>query len=149
MKILTPLVAALVAVFGVGTTSCSKKPSTDRALDEAVKALAQPDPGQQASPVVGQTPAPPPATPMPTAAATTPVSQQMTQAVASYKSGHYEDAVVRLQWLRARKGNTAEQILALQEATAAVMGEIYARAARGDAAAQKAVKEYERLQNAR
>ena len=86
---------------------------------------------------------------MPTAAATTPVSQQMTQAVASYKSGHYEDAVVRLQWLRARKGNTAEQILALQEATAAVMGEIYARAARGDPAAQKAVKEYERLQNSR
>lgn len=148
MKILTPLVAALVAVFGVGTTSCSKKPSTDHALDEAVKALAQPDSGQQASPAVGQTP-PPPATPIPTAAATTPVSQQMTQAVASYKSGHYEDAVIRLQWLRARKGNTAEQILALQEATAAVMGEIYARAARGDAAAQKAVKEYERLQNAR
>ena len=148
MKILTPLVAALVAVFGVGATSCSKKPSTDHALDEAVKALAQPDSGQQASPAVGQTP-PPPATPIPTAAATTPVSQQMTQAVASYKNGHYEDAVIRLQWLRARKGNTAEQILALQEATAAVMGEIYARAARGDAAAQKAVKEYERLQNAR
>ena len=148
MKILTPLAAALVAVFGVGTTSCSKKPSTDHALDEAVKALAQPDSGQQVSPTVGQTP-PPPATPIPTAAATTPVSQQMTQAVASYKSGHYEDAVIRLQWLRARKGNTAEQILALQEATAAVMGEIYARAARGDAAAQKAVKEYERLQNAR
>jgi len=151
MKILTPLVAALIAVFGVGTTSCSKKPSTDHALDEAVKALAQPDTGQQASPGVGQTPPPPPAVPIPTAAAAamTPVSQQMTQAVASYKSGHYEDAVIRLQWLRARKGNTAEQILALQEATAAVMGEIYARAARGDAAAQKAVKEYERLQNAR
>ena len=148
MKILTPPVAALVAVFGVVTTSCSKKPNTDRALDEAVKALAQPDSAQQASPAVGQTP-PPPATPIPTAAAATPVSQQMTQAVASYKSGHYEDAVVRLQWLRARKGNTAEQILALQEATAAVMGEIYARAARGDAAAQKAVKEYERLQNSR
>ena len=148
MKILTPLVAALIAVFGVGTTSCSKKPTTDHALDEAVKALAQPDSGQQASPAVGQTP-PPLATPIPTAAATTPVSQQMTQAVASYKSGHYEDAVIRLQWLRARKGNTAEQILALQEATAAVMGEIYARAARGDAAAQKAVKEYERLQNTR
>ena len=148
MKILTPLAAALVAVFGVGATSCSKKPSTDHALDEAVKALAQPDSGQQASPAVGQTP-PPPAPAIPTAAATTPVSQQMTQAVASYKSGRYEDAVIRLQWLRARKGNTAEQILALQEATAAVMGEIYARAARGDAAAQKAVKEYERLQNTR
>lgn len=72
----------------------------------------------------------------------------MTQAVASYKAGQYVDAVTRLQWLRARKGNTPEQIMALQEATAAVMGEIYARAARGDAVAQKAVKEYERLQNA-
>jgi len=148
MKILAPLAAALVAVFGVGTTSCSKKPSTDHALDEAVKALAQPDSGQQVPPAVGQTP-PPPAIFIPTAAATMPVSQQMTQAVASYKSGHYEDAVIRLQWLRARKGNTAEQILALQEATAAVMGEIYARAARGDVAVQKAVKEYERLQNTR
>jgi hypothetical protein len=73
----------------------------------------------------------------------------MTQAIASYKSGHYEDAVTRLQWLRGRKGNTPEQLMAIQEAMAAVMGEIYARAARGDAAAQKAVKEYERLQNAR
>jgi hypothetical protein len=72
----------------------------------------------------------------------------MTQAVISYKAGQYVDAVTRLQWLRARKGNTPEQIMALQQATAAVMGEIYARAARGDPVAQKAVKEYERLQTA-
>ena len=149
MKIPTLLVAALVAVFGIGTTGCNKKPSADRALDEAVKALAQPDSGQRASPAIAQTPPATAPTPAPTVAAATPVSQQMTQAVASYKSGRYEDAVTRLQWLRAREGNTPEQLMAIQEAMAAVMGDIYARAARGDAVAQKAVKEYERLQNAR
>jgi hypothetical protein len=148
MKIPLLLVAALVGVFGISTTSCNKKPSADQALDEALKALAQPGTGQQASPPPGQTPPPTLATPSPTIAAT-PVSLQMTQAVVSYKSGHYEDAVVRLQWLRAREGNTPEQLMALQEAMAAVMGDIYARAERGDAAARRAVKEYERLQNSR
>jgi hypothetical protein len=72
----------------------------------------------------------------------------MNQAVAAYKSGNYEDAVSKLQWLRAQKGTTPQQLTALQEATAAVMGEIYARAQKGDARAVAAVKQYEALQNA-
>jgi len=139
MKTSVRLVAAIVAVIALVTSSCSKKPSTDRALDEAVKALTQTN-----APAVAQTAAPATANPI----VATPVTQQMTQAVTSYKNGNYVDAVARLQWLRARKGNTPEQIMALQEAMAAVMGEIYARAARGDAGAQKAVKEYERMQTA-
>jgi hypothetical protein len=73
----------------------------------------------------------------------------MNQAVTAYQGGHYVDAVTRLQQLRAMTGKTPEQTMALQEAIAAVMGELYTRASKGDARAKAAVKEYERIQNAR
>lgn len=73
----------------------------------------------------------------------------MNQAMVAYKSGKLEDAVVQLQKLRAQSAITPQQRMALQDAMAAVMTDIYARAAKGDARAQQAVKEYERMQNAR
>lgn len=42
-----------------------------------------------------------------------------------------------------------EQLIAIQNATAAVMGEVYVLAAKGDARAIRAVKQYEALQNGR
>ena len=72
----------------------------------------------------------------------------MNQALASYKSGDYEDAVTRLQQLRATRAITTEQRMALQDAMASVMADIYARAARGDARAKQSVKQYEQLQTA-
>ena len=71
----------------------------------------------------------------------------MNQALASYKSGNFEDAVTQLQKLRAQPVMTPQQRMALQDAMAAVMTDIYTRAANGDARAQQAVKEYERMQN--
>ncbi len=71
----------------------------------------------------------------------------MQQAVQSYKAGQFEDAVVRLQQLRATPTMSAQQRMALNDAMAAVMGDIYALAAKGDPRAVQAVKQYELLQN--
>lgn len=132
-------------------TGCSKQPDADSALEDAAKAMEQTVAGQPPA----ATPLPQPASPTPTPTqpapviATTAIAQQMNQAVTAYKGGQYVDAVTRLQQLRAMTGKTPEQTLALQEAMAAVMGELYTRASKGDARAKAAVKEYERIQNSR
>lgn len=150
-KGVTFLVAGSLAVLV--STGCNKKTDTNSALEQAVQVMEQAE-SSQAAPVsvpqqttVTTSPtAPAQAAP---AVATTSVAQQMNQAVAAYKGGHYVDAVTRLQQLRALTGKTPEQTLALQEAIAAVMAELYTRASKGDTRAQTAVKEYERIQNAR
>ena len=76
-------------------------------------------------------------------------AQQMNQAVAAYKAGNLEDAVTRLQKLRATRVMTPDQRIALNDAMAAVMAEIYGLAAQGDARAIQAVKQYEMMQNQR
>jgi len=75
--------------------------------------------------------------------------QQMNDALASYKSGDLEDAVTRFQVMRAHTSMSGEELIALNNAMAAVMGDIYARAAKGDVRAQQAVREYQRLQQNR
>jgi hypothetical protein len=70
----------------------------------------------------------------------------MQQAVQAYKGGQFEDAVVRLQRLRATPAMSAQQRMALNDAMAAVMTDIYALAAKGDPRAVQAVKQYEQLQ---
>ena len=74
------------------------------------------------------------------------VFQQMNQAMAAYKSGNLEDTVTRLQTLRAAPAISPQQRVAVNDATAAVMADIYARAAKGDAGAMQAVKQYEQMQ---
>jgi hypothetical protein len=66
--------------------------------------------------------------------------------MAAYKSGDLQDAVTRLQKLRATPVMSAEQRIAVNDAVAAVMSEIYAVAEKGDARAIQAVKQYEDLQ---
>lgn len=73
----------------------------------------------------------------------------MKQAVQAYKGGNFEDAVTRLQSLRATTSMSAQQRMALNDAMAAVMGDIYALAAKGDARAIQAVKQYEQMQTKR
>ncbi len=73
----------------------------------------------------------------------------MKQAVDAYKGGQLEDAVTRLQKLRATPTMTAQQRMALNDAMAAVMTDIYAQAAKGDARAIAAVKRYEQMQTQR
>jgi len=66
-----------------------------------------------------------------------------------YKGGNYEDAIARLQKLRAQPARTPQEAMAIQDAVAGVMGELYALAAKGDARAQQAINHYQRLQNGR
>ena len=73
----------------------------------------------------------------------------MQQAIASYKSGQLEDAVTRLQKLRATPALTPQQRMALQDSVAAVMTEIYGMAAKGDPRAIDAVRQYEEMQTSR
>lgn len=73
----------------------------------------------------------------------------MKQAAEAYKGGQLEEAVTQLQKLRATTAMTAQQRMALNDAMAAVMGDIYALAAKGDGRAIQAVKQYEKLQSQR
>jgi hypothetical protein len=149
MKMLKVLFPGFLAAAMVMATGCGKKQSDpESALQDAVKEMEKGIPESTAAPAP-VTPAPGPAPAQPANAPPPPVAAQMNQAVSAYKGGNYVDAVARLQQLRAMKGKTPEQTLALQEAIASVMGELYTRASKGDTRAQAAVKEYERIQNSR
>ena len=128
---------ALLAAVAVGLSACHKQDPVNE-LEKAAAAMAQieaapasPDPG------AGRAPAgPPPA-------------QQMQQAIADYKAGKMEDAVTRLQMLRAMPVLSPQQRMALQDSVAAVMTEIYTLAEKGDPRAIAAVVQYEKMQTAR
>jgi hypothetical protein len=124
---------------------CGLKKDANSELQKAAAVMAQPEPAQAAAAAepVQQTPSAPAATPAKTQA------QEMSQAMAAYKSGDLEDAVTKFQKLRATPVMSAEKRMALNDAMAAVMGEIYALAAKGDARAIQAVKKYEEMQTQR
>ena len=73
----------------------------------------------------------------------------MSAAIASYKAGNLEDAVTRLQKLRSTPVMSPEQRIAVNDAIAAVMTEVYSLAAKGDSRAIAAVKQYEQMQTQR
>jgi hypothetical protein len=132
-------------ILAVGLVGCGSEPDANTELEKAAKALEQAD-AAQAAPAPAQ-----PAQPVvaaPAAAPQTPV-QQMNQAMTYYKSGEYETAMANLQTLRDRATMTPQQNMAVQSAMAAVMTDIYTRAANGDARAQQAVKQYEASKTAR
>ena len=136
----------LCASLAVAAVGCRQKTDPTSQLEKAVSALAQGEPVPAATTAPAQ-PAPPlepaavPADPPAPAPA-----QQMSQALAAYQAGDFEDAVTRLQKLRATPVMTPQQRIALNDAMAAVMTEIYSLAAKGDARAIQAVKQYEKLQ---
>lgn len=137
-----PILMIGCATLGVLLAGCSGEPDANVELQKAAKALEQGDAGQ---------PAPAPAQPVAAATVTaqqTP-SQQMSQAMTLYKNGEYENAMTRLQTLRERATLSPQQNMALQDAMAAVMTDVYTRASKGDARAQLAVKQYEQSKNTR
>ena len=75
--------------------------------------------------------------------------EQVKKAIADFKAGKMEDAVTRLQLLRAQPVMSPEQRMALQDNIASVMQEVYALAQNGDARAKAAVAQYERMQTGR
>jgi hypothetical protein len=137
------LVASLLAALLVG---CSKKDASSE-LQKAATTMAQAEANQPVP-----TPEPVPQTPstpvMQPAVPSTPKAQaqEMSQALAAYKAGELDDAVIRLQKLRAAPVMSPEKRIAVNDAIAAVMGEIYAMAEKGDARAKQALKTYETMQ---
>jgi len=126
---------------------CGKQPDANRELERAAETMASEEPGAASAAVPSQpTPALQPA---PTEAASPAPAQQMRQALVAYKAGNLEDAVTRLQHLRAQPTMTPQQRMAMNDAMAAVMTEIYTLAAKGDGRAIQAVKQYEQMQTQR
>ncbi len=124
----------------VMTSGCGQKSNANAELEKAANAFANVEPAP--------TPLAQPSQPnQPTPATTSPApAQEMKQAMAAYKAGELEDAVTRLQLLRAMPTMTAQQRMAMNDAMAAVMTDIYALAAKGDGRAIQAVKQYEKMQ---
>ena len=142
---------ALSLAFGL-LTGCSHKVSANQELEKAATELAKAEPAAAPAPAA---PVPPPEAPQANqpavadTAVTAAPSVQMNQAMTAYKAGDLEDAVTRLQKLRATTAITPQQRIALNDAMAAVMSEICAKAAKGDARAIAAVKQYEFMQTHR
>ncbi len=128
----------------VALTACTRKTDAHTELEKAASVLEQPAPAQPAAPAQVQTPQTPRPAPAPTAPPAP--AQEMKQALAAYKSGDLQDAVTKLHKLRATPVMTPQQRIALNDAMAAVMTEIYALAAKGDTRAIQAVKQYEQMQ---
>ena len=126
----TTILCVSLTIAAVGCRQKSASAPASGELEKAEKALATAvaTPAPESTPNPGAAPEPLPA-------------QQMKQAVEAYKGGKLEDAVTRLQKLRATPTMTAQQRMALNDAMAAVMADIYAQAAKGDARALAAVKQ--------
>ena len=134
---------ALLAAITLASSACRKKDPADElakaaaAMTKMEPAPAAPDAGQGAAPTA------------PAARAASAPAQQVREALADYKAGKMEDAVTRLQLLRATPAMSPQQRMALQDGLAAVMTEIYALAEKGDPRAIAAVARYEKMQTAR
>ena len=132
------LLAAVGAALLIAGVGCSRKTAdTKSQIDQATQAMAQ-----AASPQ-------PVASAAPNNASPSSPAGQMNDALASYHNGNYEDAVTRFQNLRSQTAVTPEQLMALNKAMAAVMADLYDRAAKGDARAKAAIAAYQQLQNQR
>ena len=135
------------AILVVTAFGCSRKSDANAELEKAASTLASTEPAPEpaaapAQPMQSFQPAPAPeAAPAP--------AQQMSQAMVAYKAGNLEDAVTRLQKLRTMPTMTPQQRMAMNDAMAAVMAEIYALADKGDGRAIQAVKQYEQMQTQR
>ncbi len=127
----------LLAAIAVILIACQKHDPMIE-LEKAAAAMAQTE-AAPAAPDAG--PGLVPASPPP--------AKQVQQAMADYKAGKMEDAVTRLQLLRATPVLSPQQRMALQDSVAAVMTEVYALAEKGDARAIAAVAQYEKMQTGR
>ena len=132
---------AFLAAIAVALSACHKKQDPVSELEKAAAAMAAPEtvPAAPAAPDTGPHPAP----------ASPPPAKQVQQAITDFKAGNMEDAVVRLQLLRATAVLSPQQRMALQDSVAAVMTEIYTLAEKGDTRAIAAVAQYEKMQTAR
>ncbi len=148
MKTNFPRMLLLCASLAVMAFGCGRKADPKQTTQPVESTQPAPEATPDPAPATYQAlqPAQPAPAPPATAAA---VPAQMSQALAVYKAGNLEDAVTRLQKLRAATALTPQQRMDLNDKMAAVMGEIYALAAKGDSRAIAAVKQYEQMQTQR
>ncbi|HEX5218791.1 MAG TPA: hypothetical protein VFZ59_04430 [Verrucomicrobiae bacterium] len=138
-KVFLSVSSAALVILSVG---CREKVDANSQLEKAAREL-------DARPAAQLQPTPQPGSPTPPGDSTQPPAapaQEMNQAMIAYKAGNLEDAVTRLQRLRATPAMTPQQRIALNDAIGAVMTEVYSLAAKGDSRAQMAVKQYEKMQ---
>ena len=149
MKKSLPTTMVLCAGLAVAAFGCRQKTDAKSELEKAASVLAREEPAQAPPPAPSQPAQPLPPSTAPEAPPEPAPAQQMSQALAAYKAGNFDDAVTRLQVLRATPVMTPQQRMALNDAMAAVMGEVYSLAAKGDTRAVQAVKQYEEMQTMR
>ena len=116
---LRPLALLCASLTVAAVVGCSQKTDANAELEKAASTMANPEPASSPAPATAATPAQP-------AQATEPApapAQQMSQAMVAYKAGNLEDAVTRLQELRATPVMTPQQRMALNDAMAAVMAD--------------------------
>ncbi len=141
MKNIVPGIVVCGASLLLILTGCHEKSDANGELEKAVAVLQQPASGQPAAPTQVQS------AQMPAVSAAP--AQEMRQAIQSFKGGNLEDAVTRLQKLRAAPLLTPEQRIAVNDAIAAVMNEVAALAEKGDARAIQAAEQFRRMQTER
>jgi hypothetical protein len=122
-------------VVACALIGCQRKNDPSAELDKAARTMqateAAPTPARASQPQLAPAPSP---------------AQEMNQAVAAYKAGQVEDAVTRLQQLRATPTLSPQQRIALNDAMASVMSEVCTLAAKGDPRAIQALKQYDKMQ---
>jgi hypothetical protein len=126
---------ALLLILATGIVpGCQKKTDAATELERTVKTLAA-----TPAPVAPTTPSS--GLPGPT------VSAEVGQALTAFKSGNYSDAIGHMEMARTHPARTGAETMAVQDAMAAVMADLYTRAANGDAVAQQAIKQYQENRN--
>jgi hypothetical protein len=137
-KTRTPSVVMVLAITVAVSGGCGKKTDAEAELANTITVLEQPSPAPQ-----------PAATASPDTPASPQPAQQVNQALASLKAGNYSDTIRHLELARANPNKTPAQMMAIQDAMASVMTDLYGRAARGDVAAQQAIKQHQEERNRR
>jgi hypothetical protein len=132
-RIQNSTVVPILTSFVLVIAGCHRQGDANAEMAKAVKELEQAAPGQPSAP----------------ASTGPPVAQQMNEAMVAYKGGDYLEAVMRLEVLRSKAIKTPDQTMAVQNAMAAVMTELYSRAEKGDTRAQQAIKQYQEERNRR
>lgn len=126
--------ALAIAMFLLA--GCHRQPDASTELANTVRLL------EQSTPSVSAAAGGPPAR-----AARALPAQEVKQALVSLQAGNYPAAIAQMESARSNPQKTPQQTIAIQDALAAVMNDLYNRAAAGDAAAKQAIRQYQQNRN--
>ena len=147
MTLASPFPPVILLLTALVVSGCHKQGSASSEMEKATKALEAAAPPPEPAPVAAAAVTAPATAPAQQPVTSQPPAQQLSQAMAAYKSGDYEDAIMRLQLLRSKAAMTPQQTMAIQDAVAAVMAELYSRADKGDTRAKQAIQQWQAIRN--